>query len=512
MKIGCFGNINNFPLRIADAMKALGHDVTLWVNRPEPLHRPESIEPELHGKYPQGFRDVSYLTYADYMELSPALLEVVEELSACDVLVLNDLGHALATLIDVPHFSILTGSDLDYHANPAAINEYRTTLSKNYLMTLDGRRNLELFHAWIERQRRGISRARGISYFTRGVIPQGDLLLDGLGIEEGRRIFIHMGQAEFRKVPAQPRSPIRVVNGARLNWRRYGGSAESELDLKGTDVLIRGFRIALDMGASMQLELFRKGRNISETEALVDELGLSASVNWHAETDQQSFYRLISQCDVVADSIHFGSVPGMVSLDAMAMGIPVVANARREIVGLWGEDVPICHATNQDEVAAHLVRLAGDCELRAELGLKGTEYVKRNKSPEVFAAKVLSFFEECVGPDPENYFTIDLPTTAMIRVAGYGHLVDLRAYSHTGDTENQPDRSPALLFEDGRKLGPPHAAHAAIHRSGRGRYSHWHHEFHFSTSDNTDPAINGRRYQVALPRTCAPEGSKHCEQ
>ncbi len=69
-----------------------------------------------------------------------------------------------------------------------------------------------------------------------------------------------------------------------------------------------------------------------------------------------------------------------------------------------------------------------------------------------------------------------------------------------------PDRLPTMsssqlvLCEDGRPLGPAHSLHKAIRLFGRGRYSHWAEEtgtsLYFSTSDNSDPNLNGRDYSL----------------
>ena len=56
------------------------------------------------------------------------------------------------------------------------------------------------------------------------------------------------------------------------------------------------------------------------------------------------------------------------------------------------------------------------------------------------------------------------------------------------------------LFENGRELGPGHASHDEVRRSGCGRYSHWGAALYFSTSDNSDPRANGRRYTVSEAR------------
>lgn len=57
-----------------------------------------------------------------------------------------------------------------------------------------------------------------------------------------------------------------------------------------------------------------------------------------------------------------------------------------------------------------------------------------------------------------------------------------------------------FLLEDGRLLGPAHAAHDDIRREGRGRYCHWQNALYWSTSDNSDPNTNGRTYALVTLR------------
>ncbi len=76
------------------------------------------------------------------------------------------------------------------------------------------------------------------------------------------------------------------------------------------------------------------------------------------------------------------------------------------------------------------------------------------------------------------------------------------------DRLDVPKASVTELFEDDRPLGPAHTRHDSIRDLGLGRYSHWQRKLVFSTSDNTDPRANGRRYavvmRVQLARTVAP--------
>lgn len=59
-------------------------------------------------------------------------------------------------------------------------------------------------------------------------------------------------------------------------------------------------------------------------------------------------------------------------------------------------------------------------------------------------------------------------------------------------------RSPLEMFEDGRPLGQAHALHEHIRVIGGGGYSHWRERLLFSTSDNSDPNMNGREYSICL--------------
>lgn len=71
-------------------------------------------------------------------------------------------------------------------------------------------------------------------------------------------------------------------------------------------------------------------------------------------------------------------------------------------------------------------------------------------------------------------------------------------FSVVSDDSQTQKASHTKLFEDGRPLGPAHTAHAHIRSVGYGRYSHWQGRLYFSTSDNSDPRTNGRRYHAVL--------------
>jgi hypothetical protein len=69
------------------------------------------------------------------------------------------------------------------------------------------------------------------------------------------------------------------------------------------------------------------------------------------------------------------------------------------------------------------------------------------------------------------------------------------------DPTNKDDTSsPIQLYEDQTPLGPGHSTFHAISKTGRGHFAHWSGRgIYFSSSDNTNPNENGRRYWAVVP-------------
>ena len=107
-----------------------------------------------------------------------------------------------------------------------------------------------------------------------------------------------------------------------------------------------------------------------------------------------------------------------------------------------------------------------------------------------------------------SYVPLEEPKGAVFRLnsflkmskKGFGYTTIIHRMATLGDTEDQPRRSPLMLFENEKALGPAHSPQEDIEAIGLGRFSHLKQVgFLFSTSDNSDPNTNGRNYWVVLP-------------
>ncbi len=83
--------------------------------------------------------------------------------------------------------------------------------------------------------------------------------------------------------------------------------------------------------------------------------------------------------------------------------------------------------------------------------------------------------------------------TAIRPESGFGYIAQLTG----GRSGDKGGGSACRLLEDGKPLSGPRSRHTEIRNEGRGRYSHWTEgALYFSSSDNSDPRTNGRKYEL----------------
>lgn len=397
LKICFVGNTNNYPFLVAMAMRRMGHEVTVMLDRTESLHRPQGRYPEFTAADTDWVRDISHEITGDRWTLSRSAELTTRQLGRYDLLVLNGFGLALAGGRGVPVFAMLTGSDLTHLANWGSIGVlWRDLRSLGLLRRLLA---CALHARTVGRQRRAIRHAFGASYFVRGVVPEADRLLDGLGVEGGRRTSFMLSDIDH--IRPQPQldqggadRPLRIFNVARLNWCQPKPAYLSELDMKGTDILLQGLAAYLRQSkVPAQLVLVRKGVDIEATRREVERLGLVDCVTWLDEMSQSEVFEQYAMADVVTEQLST-SYLGMGGLDAMAAGRPVIANTRPDARGdgLLREEAPVLHAQTPQDVCRHLLSLSASRGLIDELGQRARAYVEEWHSPLAAARRILGMY------------------------------------------------------------------------------------------------------------------------
>jgi glycosyltransferase involved in cell wall biosynthesis len=396
--IAIFGNTNNYLLLLAQGLRLLGHNVRLVLNRKDLLHRPEALYPDWTDNYPNWIVDCSNLTDDDITFETTAIDQAVYQLThKVDLVILNDVGIALATYLKTPHAVVLTGSDLAYYANFDSLYMRTRLWDPEFKRSMQGRRFLRRMADMIARHRDGLLGAEVICYGQRGLIPSGDKILDEIGVSDARRLMLHFSNTiDLQAQPPAKNNKLTILSGSRIVYRPEHNPDLSAIDFKGTDVLLKGFAQYCQRGGNGELRLPRKGQDLQAAIDLISELAIAERVRWLDEMTLARFYEEMIAADLVCDQ--FGSsFPGMVTTDAYALGRPVMAKLRPEIFSqIFPEVLPGFHAETPEQIANYLIMMEKNRDVLVDMGQKSRAYAEAYLSPESMAKQLLKKLQGAV--------------------------------------------------------------------------------------------------------------------
>jgi 1,2-diacylglycerol 3-alpha-glucosyltransferase len=172
---------------------------------------------------------------------------------------------------------------------------------------------------------------------------------------------------------------------------------------KNIDFLLRVLSRVISRFPGLLLVIAGEGPARRSLEALTDRLGLRANVTFLGYLDRQG---PLEDCYSAGDAFVFASrteTQGLVLLEAMALGVPVVSTAvmgtREVLAGGRG-----CLIADDDEAhfASQVIRLLDDAALRHRLGGEARAYAREWSAP-ALAARLLDLYGDVAadkGPAP----------------------------------------------------------------------------------------------------------------
>jgi glycosyltransferase involved in cell wall biosynthesis len=290
-----------------------------------------------------------------------------------------------------PALSLLTGSDLTYYADYHTIAVRRGAGDLEWYRSGPGRAAQRQMANLVTRQRDGILASEAVSFAAKGVVPSADSLLESIGVPDSRRFFSWISDTmRLAYEPPRRHARLRVFCPTRVNYRLPLPAGLSTQDHKGSDVLIRGFAAFVQGGGDAELRIVAKGYHVEDAKALVHELGVEAQVTWLPEMRLDAVYDEMREADLVADQ--FGlSLPGLVTTDALALGRPVLANFRPDLLGdAYPEPIPGLHAVTPEDVCAQLDLVSSAAFPAEDVGRAGRAFAERYLSPAAHARTCLA--------------------------------------------------------------------------------------------------------------------------
>lgn len=397
LRIGFFGNVNNYPMNVARAFRRAGHDVHVCIDTTDPLDRPECRYEDIALPYPPWIHDVGSIRHLEAVIPTPRRNAALRILRGCDALVLNSTGPALWPSVRRPAVIIATGSDLEWYTNPATIDNI-ASIVEPFPRALRSAGRRFLYQRLIHRQRAGYRAALAVNFHAPGISPKADRLLDGLGISGDRRLsYMFIPLDVLRSEPPRMRVIPRIFAVARHVWVKPLRAGMSQLDDKGNDVMIHGLaRYVRETGAVLDIRFVEKGQDVAASKELVDKVGLAHLVTWQPVMTQSRVWDEYRAADIIFDNMG-SSTMSMGALEAMAVGRPVIANGRPDVTHpILSERSPHCQARTAEEVADHLKALVPDLAYRAVLGEAARTYIERNHDVDKASAHMLSFLTAAI--------------------------------------------------------------------------------------------------------------------
>jgi hypothetical protein len=111
-------------------------------------------------------------------------------------------------------------------------------------------------------------------------------------------------------------------------------------------------------------------------------------------TRREQALELVAGADIFVDQLVLGD-RGMASLEAMALGKPVVCYLKPAVAALYGPDLPVVNAT-QDTLTDVLEDLIRDGQRRLALGRQGRAYVERHHDACLVAHQLKAVYDDVI--------------------------------------------------------------------------------------------------------------------
>jgi len=182
---------------------------------------------------------------------------------------------------------------------------------------------------------------------------------------ESKMLVIPFGVTTPEHVAPMPQGPVRLC------------FLKEHRTVYGPDILVEAFAKARCRIPDLRLTLAGSGDMTGELRRRINDLGLSAAVEFPGFIDRKQLISFLSSHHILVMPSRMESF-GVAALEASACARPVIATdvgGIPEVVrdGETGVFVP---PENIEALAAAIVRLAGDRDTMTRLGLAGYEFVK----------------------------------------------------------------------------------------------------------------------------------------
>jgi len=397
MKIGFFGNINNRNFMLAREFRKMGHEVVFIIHykKNNHLHRPEYRYEDINYPYPEWIHEIILPKKLKYIfSFNNYTKKITSILNSCQLVFLNETGFLFGNFLNkkkVVIACLATGADLDVAAN--YLYTINNTFKKNNLIFFLFKIFFNLYSTFLIRK--GLKKSKLISYFPEGINFEGDRIINKLSKDTNIiRYYMQLSEIHSLRFSSLPNNKIPVFFSAtRFEWGKESKILQKWS--KGNNIMIKGISLFYKKtNQNFKLNLVEKGSSLDATKKLISQEGIEKNVYWHKEMTQKDIYKWYMKSDIIFEQMGNHMI-AMAGLDAMAIGRPVIGNARNDIFEkIFFEKYAVCNASNPEMVCSWIELLVSDEEKRKKIALEGRKFVEKYFSAEVHAKKLMDLLSK----------------------------------------------------------------------------------------------------------------------
>jgi glycosyltransferase involved in cell wall biosynthesis len=347
MRVAHFGDLCDVAYDNVRALRKRGINAELFVfESREKKHREGWVH---YLKHTGGLTPISRLI---------ALFGIWRTLRKYDIIQSYAEMHMYAQFLFKPHVVYSTGSDLRY-----------VPLEKGLKGTL---------------MKRAFRKADTVLISNPDTLDEAEKF----GLKNFEPIPFPLDAGTYREKAERDGSTLKIFCPSRLDW-----------EVKGTDKLIKAFAsFAKKCEDDVRLLLVRHGKDIKKSKALVEELGISGSVEFLPFMGKRELVEAYNSSDIVADQFSYGSL-GTAAIQAMACGKPVISylEDKRAKEYYDGDMPPVLNAKTENQIFEKLIELTGD-KKRKSVGSASSRWALRFHGEEKVAMQLVEVYKRIITP------------------------------------------------------------------------------------------------------------------
>ncbi|TVU61488.1 glycosyltransferase [Vibrio atlanticus] len=389
IKILFVGTPNAYPMGYALELKDMGYNVTYLVDVPkdDTLSRPEHQYSEISYPYPKWIIE-KLIPKPHWKSFYPKVLhgDLIRLCNEYDVVLLSGHYVSIAPYIKVNMvFGLYAGADLYFQSNPDRASDW-----VNQGMKLPLLNSLKLIFArrCMQNNKFGILSLNSIVYFPVGLVRESKAMINyaiSNGVNYIKRYDVNPRILHCERAKVERDSKFVINSPVRFC---FGNAPGGDVTLnKGNDVIIRGIALFKKHFEDFEVHFYNKGPDLELAKSLCRELDIEENVIWHNTMPLPDLLSIYDISDVCFDQVgsHWVSAVGCYSL---FLGVPLIANARPEIMGdFWEGESPICQATTDEEICSWLIKLL-DEKNRKEIGRRSKIFANKKLSMRKVALEI----------------------------------------------------------------------------------------------------------------------------